>query len=253
MGRLQHTQEPATWGCAYAGSLSKKGCLMLDGNSLVRWLKTRYENTLSGRNWRVRGVLSVALIIGLVLANYGISAVRAEGDQSEVTVCVNKWNGAMRVLMQGSCSRSEYPMSINPEGIPGPPGPPGQKGEAGVDALTGYSVILGSHSVTGVDDSWTQDCEAGKVAIDGGAMFRSAGSATLVLGTLNAMPSFDGAPPEFQPPADGPFTAASMPDGWHYEFSNAGVFITDGAVYANDFTSLPIIDYWVACINAPAA
>jgi hypothetical protein len=130
----------------------------------------------------------------------------ASSSSNEITGCVNKKTGALRIASK--CSTSEKPISwnkIGPQGIPGPQGLTGEtgtvglqglKGEKGIDGLIGPVGLTGPQGPGGVGISGAQG-PAGSVGPQGPAgrqLVVRDSTGTLVgylIGTLNIFTGFN--------------------------------------------------------------
>lgn len=86
----------------------------------------------------VRVIASLVLVLTGVAVGYDISSTSAQRVDSTIYACVNKWNGATRIVGEGNeCGRSEYATSWAEQGPQGPKGDKGDQGPAGKDGEDG--------------------------------------------------------------------------------------------------------------------
>ena len=95
--------------------------------------------------------LSIAALALSFLALISTNIYFASSSSNEITGCVNKKTGALRIASK--CSTSEKPISwnkIGPQGIQGPQGEPGLKGETGTVGPQGIPGLQGLKGEMGI-------------------------------------------------------------------------------------------------------
>jgi hypothetical protein len=73
--------------------------------------------------------ISVAFLLGLLVANVATLVYAHGGDTSLIHACVRNSNGQLRIVgPNDQCASSESPLDWRIQGEPGPQGPPGESG-----------------------------------------------------------------------------------------------------------------------------
>ncbi len=101
------------------------------------------------RNFSTRSISLAALALSFITL-ISTNIYFASSSSNEISGCVNKKTGALRIATK--CSSSEKPISwnkIGPQGIPGPQGLIGETGTAGPQGIPGPQGLRGEMGVTG--------------------------------------------------------------------------------------------------------
>lgn len=156
----------------------------------------------------VRLMLVGIVMLAGIAAGYGISVVRAQDEAQTIYACVNKWNGATRIVHPNAqCSRSEYAISWGQQGPPGTP--------------AGFTLITNDVDLDPFFSGTLQiDCPTGMTVVDSGTIYNS-GKYGLVF-ELSNLPVFG---------VDG---QADFATGWSYQ------------VVSEDTDSVPY-RMWITC------
>lgn len=153
----------------------------------MRW----WRALITARVSLIRVFLALSLVCTGVVVGYGLSTVRAQGEDSTIFACVNQWNGATRIVDDASdCTRSDYVESWT------------RFGESG--GLSGYEIVTDSQNIDFVTTSERSVmCPLGKVAISGSSLIEGTG-----LASPGNEPVFDNASP-------------TLATGWKFHFASA--------------------------------
>ena len=150
--------------------------------------------------------ISIAALALSLITLISTNVYFASSSSNEITGCVNKKSGTLRITSK--CTSSEKQISwskVGPQGIPGPQGligetgtvgPQGLKGEKGIDGLLGPVGLTGPQGPVGVGISGAQG-PAGSIGPQGPAgrqLVVRDSTGTLVgylIGTLNIYTGFN--------------------------------------------------------------
>lgn len=168
----------------------------------------------------VRLMLTVVLVLAGVAAGYGFSVVRAQDSGDEISACVNRWTGDLRI--SNRCASTEYSLTWSQAGASGIPGPQGPPGISGYETITQESLVI----LFGQTMSQQIICPADKTPISGGYTFDSDSNRAAQMTMSMPVDLDDGDP---------------LPDAWRVTITNPNVTI---GVFSNVSG-----DLWVACAN----